>query len=72
MVTFIVVLIFVLVILLDFIPKRKEWEKSECVVYIILLGIGFMGMMLHSFHIEVPSVAGGITSIVTAIFPNAQ
>jgi|GEM_PF-748703 len=70
MVTFIVIAVYALVILLDLIPQRKNWEKKEVVTYVALLVLGFAGLMAHSLHIKVPTINAGIASLVGALFPN--
>ncbi|MGI6151708.1 MAG: hypothetical protein ACOYIR_07140 [Christensenellales bacterium] len=72
MITIIVLMIFAFVILFDLIPAQKDWEFKERAVYVTILAISFVGLLLHSLNVKVPSVSDAIENIVSAIFPNAQ
>ncbi len=55
MVTFLVIVLYLFVVLFDFLPMIKNGKKKECWVYSVLLFISFCVILLFSLDIAVPS-----------------
>ncbi|MPM09260.1 hypothetical protein SDC9_55576 [bioreactor metagenome] len=68
MLTVIVLLLYTLVIVFDFVPTRKERKIKGNIVYWSILSISFCVLILYSLDIEVPSPSGPIRYIVEKIF----
>ncbi len=68
MLTFIVVILYVLVILLDFLPVLRAGQKKECWVYSVFLAVSFCVLLLYSLDVKVPSPSVPIKNLVEKIF----
>lgn len=69
MVTAIVVILYAVVIIVDFMVTGKHWPMKERVVYWAILILSFGGMFLASLGIQVPGPSGVIRNIVEWIAP---
>ena len=66
--TFIVVLLFFLFILFDYLPQRTEGGIKEKAVYWSLLSAGFVVLILYTFDIRLPSPTGPIRAVIERLF----
>ncbi len=66
--TIIVVTLYILVVLLDFLPSRKEKGKKENIIYFTFLTISFSVLILYSFNIFVPGPAEPIKRVIDLFF----
>lgn len=60
----IVILLYLLVIIFDFLPTQKNWAKKGKWVYCVLLSISFIGLFLYSLDVKIP----GSFDIITRFF----
>lgn len=72
MVTAIVIILYVIVILLDFMASGGSWPMKERVVYWAVLALSFSGMLMASLGIQVPGPSGVIRNIVEFIVPGLK
>ena len=64
MLTAIVLLLYVRVVLFDFMPAKKERKFAENIVYFALLSVSMAVLILFSMGIELPGPSQPIRSIV--------
>jgi len=64
----IVILLYVCVVLFDFIPSKKHRSKKESIVYCFLLSVSFCVLILYSFDIKVPGPSEPIRNVVEKLF----
>lgn len=68
MLTSIVILLYVCVILLDFIPKKKDLTQKGSIVYWTILTISFCVLALYSLDIKIPGPSEPIKYIIEKVF----
>ncbi|MDF1493879.1 hypothetical protein [Caproiciproducens sp. CPB-2] len=68
MITFLVISLYLVVILTDFIPVVKNGEKKITWIYSVLLAASFCVLVLYTFDIFLPGPSEAIQQIV-GIFP---
>jgi protein-S-isoprenylcysteine O-methyltransferase Ste14 len=68
MLTTIVILLYVCVMLFDFLPSRKDRSKKESIVYFGILSVSFCVLLLYSFDIKVPGPSEPIRNVVETLF----
>lgn len=68
MIAVIVVMIYLLIITLNFLPRRKEHKKKENVLYIVILSISFCVLILHIFDVKIPTPSDPIRAAVEKLF----
>jgi cytochrome b561 len=69
MLTAIVLVLFALTAVMDWLPDIRKRPKKETVVYGLLWSCGLAVLFLYSVGVAVPSPSGAIRSVVEAIFP---
>jgi hypothetical protein len=67
--TAIVITVYVITLLLDFLPSLREWALKERFVYLAFLAISFCVLILFSLDIKVPGPTGAIRAVVGHVFP---
>ncbi len=67
MLTFIVIVLYALVILLDFIPHRKEGTIINGILYCAMMAVSFAVLILYSFDIQIWKPSEMIEKIVNAL-----
>ncbi len=70
LITVIVLAIYALVIIFDYLPYAKSWTPGDKAVYWVTLLIGFGVLFLVSLDVKLPNPTDGITALVALIFPN--
>ena len=68
MLTAIVILLYICVVLFDFLPSKKTRSKKESVIYCTLLFVSFSVLVLFTFDIRVPGPSEPIRNIVEKLF----
>lgn len=68
MLTTIVILLYVCVVLFDFLPSKKDQSIKDSLIYCILLSVSFIVLILFSFDIHVPGPTEPIKNIVEKLF----
>ncbi len=68
MLTAIVVVLFLGVILADFIPIGQVPLKEK-IIYLLFTAVSFGVLLLYSLNIPLPSPSDGIRHLIDAIFP---
>nr|WP_319487672.1 hypothetical protein [uncultured Caproiciproducens sp.] len=68
MLTFIVIILYLAVILFDFIPVIKSGDKKICWVYSVFMAVSFCVLILYTFDIMVPSPSGLIKHLVEIFY----
>lgn len=69
MLTGIVIIVFIGIILFDFIPNRKSRKKKENVFYGAILAVSFCILALYSLGVTLPSPTKAIENIVKSVVP---
>lgn len=64
MVTVIVVLVYIFVVVFDFLPSKKNRDLKEIVVYCVLASISFCVLILYSLNITIPGSSKPIKNAV--------
>lgn len=68
MLTTIVILLYVCVVLFDFLPSKKKQKKKESIIYFAILSVSFSVLILYSLGIKVPGPSDSIKNIVEKLF----
>ncbi|MGI6404647.1 MAG: hypothetical protein ACOX0K_10680 [Oscillospiraceae bacterium] len=69
MLTAVVVLFFLSALLVDALTLMKQMQlKREKVVYYTMMLVSFCGLITYSFFTTIPSLFGGITKVLDALF----
>ncbi|MGX8709863.1 hypothetical protein [Clostridium sp. KNHs216] len=66
--TFIVIGLYLVIILIDFVPVVKNGEKKITWIYSILLTVSFCVLILYTFDIVLPGPSGPIRQIVESFY----
>ncbi len=64
----IVIVLYVCVILFDFIPQKKSRSTKESIIYCVLLSVSFCVLILYSLDIKVPGPSEPIRHVVETLF----
>lgn len=67
-----IVLLYVFVLLIDYLPKKKERAVKERVIYIVLLSLSFCVLVLYTLDIPVPGPSKPIKSAVEKLLVIAE
>lgn len=68
MLTAIVLFLFILATLVEFLTVLKHSAKKVKIIHLSLMLVSFGVLMLYSLNITVPSPAEGITQVLETIF----
>lgn len=68
MLTFLVIALYVVVAVCDFVPTVRKKKKNEIWAYSIALFVSFIVLILYSFDIPVPSPSDLIRRVVETLF----
>ncbi|MEA4893690.1 MAG: hypothetical protein VB064_00330 [Oscillospiraceae bacterium] len=66
--TALIILLYICVVLFDFIPYRKSRSPKETVIYCVLLSVSLCVLFLYSLGINVPGPSEPIIMAVEALF----
>ncbi|MGX8700974.1 hypothetical protein [Caproiciproducens sp.] len=66
--TFIVIALYLIIVLTDFIPVAKSGEKKITWIYSILLTVSFCVLILYTFDVVLPGPSGPIRQIVETFY----
>ena len=69
MITSIVITLFAVVFLVDYLPLLKRPGEKGKVVYGALMAVSLCVLLLYTFQIPVPSPAEPIRNAIDALFP---
>ncbi len=69
MITLIVVVIFLVIIAADLLPKWKTMDTREKFFYCALMLVSFSVLVLFTFDVKIPSPTKPITKLIDALFP---
>ncbi|HMM05092.1 MAG TPA: hypothetical protein PKD52_00235 [Clostridiales bacterium] len=72
MVVFILVILYLFTLAVDFLPRRKERGKKETALYVSLLAVSFCVLMLYCFGVKIPSPHEPIEYVVEKIFMTSR
>ncbi len=72
MLTVLILLLYLLTILLDFLPVRKERQKKENFIYCALLLASFAVLLLYTFDIKIPGPSDAIRRAVEGVLGPAS
>ncbi len=67
MLTVIILFLYLLTILLDFLPVRKEQPKKENLIYCALLLASFAVLLLYTFDVKIPGPSDAIRGAVEGV-----
>jgi H+/Cl- antiporter ClcA len=68
-ITIIVVVVFLVILAADLLPKWKNTGKKEKFFYIALMIISFGVLVLYTFDVKIPSPTKPITKLIDSLFP---
>ncbi|PKM73424.1 MAG: hypothetical protein CVU91_05725 [Firmicutes bacterium HGW-Firmicutes-16] len=68
MLTTIVILLYICVVLFDFLPSKETRSTKERVIYCILLTVSFCVLILYSLDIKVPGPTEPIRNVIETLF----
>ena len=69
MITIIVVVVFLIIIAADLLPKWKNTGTKDKALYIALMVISFGVLVLYTFDVKIPSPTKPITEMIDSLFP---
>lgn len=69
MLTTIVIILYIAVILFDFLPTQKEWAVKERIIYWFLLAVSFCVLVLTSLGIHLSGPSEPIRSLIEWAIP---
>jgi len=72
MLTVIVIMLYALVILFDFIPHRKERPVIAGVIYCAMMAVSFVVLILYSLGIQVPGPSEAIENMVNTLVKQSR
>lgn len=70
MLTAIVIILFALVLVLDFMPNFKKWVLRERFVYLAAFSVSFVFLLLSSLNVNPSSFSGSLISLLKIFLPN--
>lgn len=69
MITFIVVVVLLIILVVDLMPKWNTMGMKEKIVYSSLMAISFGVLILYTFNVDIPSPTTPITKLLDTLFP---
>lgn len=70
MLTAIVIVVFLIVIIFDFLPASGRWSLKERILYLVLFSVSFAVLLLSSLNVQLPSISNAFIAVLKKILPH--